>query len=451
MCCVTSPPAVRTPTALSGASARRPGPPEGELRDQVEVGPTAPGTGWRRDRPGHDHEAVPSSQQTGTIPPEDFARLRQELPFHSVEWENLYPPLRARTEGMNGMLKDGAHEALDVARRRRVHGVAAQSFFTALMCMSVNLRVAAGVRRKLNIARQNAGPAPGFAADLVMAPDPLLGRRAEGPGAPRRSRLTVDRPSLTPPWGRARGARHKACEEGVRPIGEPARACSTNADQAVDLPRPPTDAIRRAHAPLTASSVYGVAPNSSLPLGRSVGRCRMSVGCRQNPLHQPRRSSICGHFPRYRLRFPTLLLPQSKAGPGISPSSLHTRDGPAAACVPTRASVCGYGPAARSIRARRSGLRGGGTRAVVCPEEPNWAKTRWSLIHGGGRRSSARRSARLRLRSSGSSFRWLSHVPGSAANSARTRSMSWASPDRALHTSPPFQVVGTQAVFEALG
>jgi hypothetical protein len=94
------------------------------------------------------------SQQTVTIPPEDFARLRQELPFHSTEWENLYPPLRARTEGMNGMLKDGAHEALDDPQRRRVHGVAAQSFFTALLNTSVNLRVAAGVRKKLNAARR---------------------------------------------------------------------------------------------------------------------------------------------------------------------------------------------------------------------------------------------------------------------------------------------------------
>ncbi|HVA10172.1 MAG TPA: hypothetical protein VNG12_25940 [Acidimicrobiales bacterium] len=41
---------------------------------------------------------------------------------------------------MNGFLKDPAHEALDDAGRRRVHGVAAQSLFTALLALAANVR-----------------------------------------------------------------------------------------------------------------------------------------------------------------------------------------------------------------------------------------------------------------------------------------------------------------------
>ncbi|HUI04890.1 MAG TPA: hypothetical protein VLZ77_15225, partial [Acidimicrobiales bacterium] len=44
------------------------------------------------------------------------------------------------TEGANGFLKDPAHEALDDAGRRRVHGVAAQSVFVALLILAANIR-----------------------------------------------------------------------------------------------------------------------------------------------------------------------------------------------------------------------------------------------------------------------------------------------------------------------
>jgi hypothetical protein len=42
--------------------------------------------------------------------------------------------------GMNGFVKDGAHEALDEPERRRIRGVAAQSVFAALLFAAANIR-----------------------------------------------------------------------------------------------------------------------------------------------------------------------------------------------------------------------------------------------------------------------------------------------------------------------
>ena len=80
------------------------------------------------------------SQDTITIPPEAGAKFAQQLPYGSPEWEAVYSTLRNTVEGINGMLKDGAHGALGDARRRRIRGVAAQSFFVALIVMAMNIR-----------------------------------------------------------------------------------------------------------------------------------------------------------------------------------------------------------------------------------------------------------------------------------------------------------------------
>jgi hypothetical protein len=52
----------------------------------------------------------------------------------------MYAGLRSSNEGLHGYIKDGAHEALDDPGRRRVQGVAAQSFFVALLVMAANIR-----------------------------------------------------------------------------------------------------------------------------------------------------------------------------------------------------------------------------------------------------------------------------------------------------------------------
>ena len=48
--------------------------------------------------------------------------------------------MRNTIEGLNGLVKDPAHEALAQPARRRVRGIAAQSIFTALLLTAANIR-----------------------------------------------------------------------------------------------------------------------------------------------------------------------------------------------------------------------------------------------------------------------------------------------------------------------
>jgi len=80
------------------------------------------------------------TQQSVIIPPEAGAKFRQALLFQSAEWRATYNLLRNTNEGMNGYVKDPAHEALDEPGRRRIHGVAAQSVLTAMLLMAANVR-----------------------------------------------------------------------------------------------------------------------------------------------------------------------------------------------------------------------------------------------------------------------------------------------------------------------
>ena len=80
-------------------------------------------------------------QQTAiTIPPGAGARYRQDLPYGSPAWHARYATLRNTIEGLNGLVKDTAHEALAAPGRRRIRGIAAQSLFTALLLMAANIR-----------------------------------------------------------------------------------------------------------------------------------------------------------------------------------------------------------------------------------------------------------------------------------------------------------------------
>ena len=48
--------------------------------------------------------------------------------------------MRNTIEGLNGLIKDPAHEALAQPASRRVRGIAAQSIFTALLLTAANIR-----------------------------------------------------------------------------------------------------------------------------------------------------------------------------------------------------------------------------------------------------------------------------------------------------------------------
>lgn len=75
-----------------------------------------------------------------TIAPDIGARYRQDLPYGSPAWHKTYATLRNTIEGLNGLVKDPAHEALAQPARRRVRGIAAQSVFTALLLIAANIR-----------------------------------------------------------------------------------------------------------------------------------------------------------------------------------------------------------------------------------------------------------------------------------------------------------------------
>ena len=80
------------------------------------------------------------TQTAVTIAPDAGARYRQDLPYGSPAWHKTYATLRNTIEGLNGLIKDPAHEALAQPARRRVRGIAAQSVFTALLLMAANIR-----------------------------------------------------------------------------------------------------------------------------------------------------------------------------------------------------------------------------------------------------------------------------------------------------------------------
>jgi hypothetical protein len=75
-----------------------------------------------------------------TIAPGTGARYRQDLPYGGPAWHARYATLRNTIEGLNGYVKDPAHEALAQPARRRVRGIAAQSIFTALLLTAANIR-----------------------------------------------------------------------------------------------------------------------------------------------------------------------------------------------------------------------------------------------------------------------------------------------------------------------
>lgn len=115
-------------------------------------------------------------QSAITIAADVGARHRQDLAFGSEAWARRYATLRNTIEGLNGFVKDPAHEALAQPARRRVRGIAAQSIFCALLLIAANLRkirafreiVAAGTaarvverarRRRMSLADYRPGDA----------------------------------------------------------------------------------------------------------------------------------------------------------------------------------------------------------------------------------------------------------------------------------------------------
>jgi hypothetical protein len=117
------------------------------------------------------------TQSAVTIAADVGARFRQDLAFGSKEWHETYATYRNTIEGLNGFVKDSAHEALANPDRRRVRGIAAQSIFVGLLAMAANIRkiaahrsvvsdgqatkVAARAKRRRMSIRDHLPPPPG--------------------------------------------------------------------------------------------------------------------------------------------------------------------------------------------------------------------------------------------------------------------------------------------------
>ena len=95
------------------------------------------------------------TQSSITIPPDVGARFRQDLAFGSPQWARTYATYRNTIEGLNGYVKDPAHESLHSPGRRRVRGIAAQSVFVALLLMAANFRKIAAYRNLVENGRSD--------------------------------------------------------------------------------------------------------------------------------------------------------------------------------------------------------------------------------------------------------------------------------------------------------
>ncbi|WP_022887541.1 hypothetical protein [Glaciibacter superstes] len=74
------------------------------------------------------------------MPIEAAAKFMQSLHYGSAEWQEIYSSDRNTIEGQNGFLKDGAHESLKDATRRRVRGYTAQYLLITVLVAAGNLR-----------------------------------------------------------------------------------------------------------------------------------------------------------------------------------------------------------------------------------------------------------------------------------------------------------------------
>jgi hypothetical protein len=95
------------------------------------------------------------TQSSITIAPDVGARYRQDLAFGSPQWARIYATYRNTIEGLNGYVKDPAHESLHSPGRRRVRGIAAQSVFVALLLMAANFRKIAAYRNLVENGRSD--------------------------------------------------------------------------------------------------------------------------------------------------------------------------------------------------------------------------------------------------------------------------------------------------------
>ena len=150
----------------------------------LRAGPASP-------RDGRAKALQPPAEPPRDLPPDrDHHRRPASVPATARTCPTPAPPgtpgtprSRNTIEGLNGYVKDPAHQALAQPGRRRVRGIAAQSLFTALLLVAANIR-------KIRAWRA-------LTADDKTAHRP--GHGAAGPASPATSPTADTRPAATPP------------------------------------------------------------------------------------------------------------------------------------------------------------------------------------------------------------------------------------------------------------
>jgi hypothetical protein len=69
-----------------------------------------------------------------------LVKYRQDIPYHTPEWSEMYGTLRNAIEGFNGYVKDNAYESLEATGRRRLRGRIAQYLLSTFLIMAANIR-----------------------------------------------------------------------------------------------------------------------------------------------------------------------------------------------------------------------------------------------------------------------------------------------------------------------
>ena len=80
------------------------------------------------------------AQHTITITPQAGAQHHQALPYGSPDWQRVYFRLRNSVEHFNGYAKDVSNEAIELPGRRRIRGLAAQTFLLGFQLAHANRR-----------------------------------------------------------------------------------------------------------------------------------------------------------------------------------------------------------------------------------------------------------------------------------------------------------------------
>lgn len=113
-----------------------------------------------------DPPPICSNSESVSVPAEFGARYRQEIPYGTDEWFDVYRRTRNEMEGRNQYLKDREHQSLADSGQRRFRGWAKQLLALVLKIVAANVQVVLSFIDRTE--------------DAARSPKPPRGRRPKG-------------------------------------------------------------------------------------------------------------------------------------------------------------------------------------------------------------------------------------------------------------------------------